>query len=228
VVITIDGPSGAGKSTVARKLANKLGFIHLNSGALFRAVALKALSSGLEVDKGSVLASLAQSIDFRFELDETRQTRLFVDGRDESAQLASEQAGRLASSIGVFPELREVLLNVQRQVGRTYSIVVEGRDAGSVVFPDAEAKFYLDAPLEVRATRRLAELRQRPSVENASKENANYEEVKAQMLTRDHRDSTREVAPNVKPQDAILIDTSSLSADEVVEKILGHVRHLIT
>lgn len=215
--MTIDGPAGSGKSTVANKLAKRLGLIHLNSGALFRAVGLKAESRGVPLDDDAAIASLAAATEFRFKLqsevgeDSQRETRLFVDGLDLSERIRTDEAGILASRIGVLPELRQVLLKVQRSVACGQSVVVEGRDAGTVVFPDAEVKFYLDAALEVRAGRRFKELAAKDRTGCLS-----LADVKRDMQARDQRELTRDVAPLRPAQDAVLIDTSDLSVDDVV------------
>lgn len=220
MIVTIDGPAGSGKSTVARKLAKKLGFIHLNSGALFRAVGLKAVDRGTSLDDDLAVTTLAADTDFRFELASQgeavgkSETRLLVDGIDVSNRIRSDEAGKLASRIGLLPKLREVLLNVQRNVARGCSVVVEGRDAGTVVFPEAEVKFYLDAALDVRAARRFKELAAAGTGEPRS-----LEDVKHDMQARDERELTRDIAPLKPAVDALLIDTSDLSVEEVVDRM---------
>lgn len=217
MIVTIDGPAGSGKSTAARNLANKLGFIHLNSGALFRAVGLKARDSGVPLDEDDQVAAVAAGIDFRFEVVEEqgeRFTRLFVDGTDIAARLKGDEAGALASRIGVLPRLREVLTAVQRRVAETGSLVLEGRDAGTVVFPESDVKFYLDASIDVRAARRYQELAAAGLAGRVS-----FAEVKRDMETRDCREMTREAAPLRKAPGAVVVDTSELTIDEVVEKL---------
>ena len=226
MIITIDGPAGSGKSTVASKIAKKLGFIHLNSGALFRAVALKAEEQGVALDDDDAVSELAADTEFAFKLsgrgqiaEARRETRLLVDGHDVSEQVKSPAAGRLASRIAVLPKLREILLKVQREAADGNSVVVEGRDAGTIVFPGADLKFYLDAALEVRARRRFDELRSEAgeSVDRVQ----SLAEVRREMKVRDTRDSTREIAPQIPAEDAIRLDTSDLNVDQVVEQICG-------
>ncbi len=210
-VITIDGPAASGKSTVAAELAKKLGWCHLNSGLLFRAVAHKALKKSLEKGSGMVaekldftdkkgITELSRGTIFKFFVKASGETELLVDGMPISSDALGSEIGSYASKIAVIPELREVLLRVQRDVREDMSLVVDGRDAGSVVFSDAEFKFYLDAPIEVRARRKSVPVRE--------------------LEERDERDSTRSTAPQIVPPDAIVIDTSDLTIEQVVEKIL--------
>jgi cytidylate kinase len=223
VIVTIDGPAGSGKSTVARKVANKLAFIHLNSGALFRAVGLKASSLGLSLDDDDVIAKLGAETSFQFVLsedrgssEEGRKTRLFVDGEDWEGRLFSAECSRLASKVAVLPKLRALLVDVQRKAAAGASVVLEGRDAGTVVFPDADVKFYLDASVPVRAARRLEDIRTGDTA-------ATLESVQREIEARDHRDETRLHGPQVAAPDAIRIDTSALSVDEVVEALCGKI-----
>ena len=216
MIITIDGPAGSGKSTVARKLAMRLAFIHLNSGGLFRAVGLKAVQRGGPTDDDAAVAELARELDFQFELSADSETTFRVDGNDIHAKLADEEVGKLASVVGLLPSVRRHLLEVQRAVGQKHSLVVEGRDSGTVVFPDAEFKFYLNATPDVRAVRRLKE--QRGS-------RTNLDEVLKQIVERDTQDAMREFAPHRKADDALLIDTSELTPEEVVERIAEQMKH---
>lgn len=224
VVVAIDGPAGAGKSTVARKIAKTLGFIHLNSGALFRAVGVRAIQAGISLSDEQAVAEIARQLSFEFKVGADGTTRLFVDGRDIQDELYTETAGEYASKIGTLGELRQVLLEVQRSVRQQGSIVVEGRDAGSVVFPDAEFKFYLDADLDVRVGRRLKQLREEAE-RGGEKFALGFEEVKAEMTRRDVRDSTREIAPSKQADDALLVDTSGLSAEEVLTKLVSMINN---
>lgn len=216
MIVTIDGPAGSGKSTVARKLAMRLGFIHLNSGALFRAVGFIAQQKKASLEDDEVVAAIASKLSLRFVLDQDGQTRLFVDGGDLSGELKEESVGELASRVALLPSVRRELLEVQRSTARDassrgQSLVVEGRDSGTVVFPDADMKFFLDAALEVRAERRLREL---------NSQERQLDEVRQQLAHRDHTDSTRAIAPQRRPEGAIVIDTSESSPDEVVERMV--------
>ena len=225
-VITIDGLAGSGKSTVACKLARRLAFIHLNSGALFRAVALCASRDGVDVADNSGVAGVAKGMVFSFALQGENETKLYVNDRDVSEEIRSEEAGRLASQIGILPGVRDVLLAVQRRVAEEFPVVVEGRDAGTVVFPAADRKYYLDAPLEVRATRRLKDERLRLAAQGDDPDSVTLADIENDLRSRDYRDTTREIAPGVKADDAVLVDTSGLSVDEVVEKLFVDVLRL--
>lgn len=214
--ITIDGPCASGKSTAARRLAKKLGFIHLNSGALYRAVGLAATEAGYAIDDDDSIAELARSMSYRFVLSDDNSTLLTVNDQDVSDRICSEQAGALASKVGVLPKVREVLTDVQRGVGKEASVVLEGRDAGTVVFPNAAFKFYLDADLEERVRRRFSELDAKRNGQSKDRE-LSIDAVREELQERDHRDSTRAVAPQVKAADALAVDTTKMSADEVVQ-----------
>lgn len=213
-IIAIDGPAGAGKSTVARKLANKLGFIHLNSGSLYRAVGLKADAAGISFDDEAGVVKLAESLQFEFRVAPSGETELFVNGEAVGSEISGESAGTFASRIGVLPEVRAVLTRVQQQIAEHSSVVVEGRDAGTIVFPHADAKFYLDARAEVRAERRFRE-----TVSTVQSGGPSLKEIEQAVAARDERDSNRTVAPQQAAEDAQLIDTSDISIDEVVLKI---------
>ena len=220
IVITIDGPAGSGKSTVARKVAKKLGFIHLNSGALFRAVAHLADGEEIDFSDDQRLSQFASDRLFEFVIDESGNTRFRVDGRYLESELRTEDVGRTASKIAALAGLRDCLKRVQQEIALRSSVVVEGRDAGTHVFPDAIAKFFLDASLDVRAERRFNELK------SSGATSVSLEEIQGDIAKRDLRDQTREVAPHKKADDARLIDTSSLSADEVVDEVCRIVSEL--
>lgn len=212
-IICIDGPAASGKSTVASKLARTLELIHLNSGALFRAVALESR----RLEDGKDYSGIAKNLDFKFILQTDGSTKLLINGLDISDQLNSSEVAEIASKIAVFPELRSVLLEVQRNQARVASkgIVVEGRDAGSVVFPEAEFKFYLNASLDERARRRYAELSSYGLSSYGS-----YQELREALGQRDARDEGRQCAPQKPASDAIIISTDGLSVEQVVELII--------
>jgi len=213
--VCIDGPAGSGKSTVARKIAKKLSLIHLNSGALFRAVALEVSKQSVDINNEAAVAKLARNIKFSFELgeaeiNEKRATHFLVNGVELGDELYSAKTSALASQIAVLPSLREVLLKVQRAIAANHSVVVEGRDSGTVVFPDASLKFFLDASLDVRTDRRFEQL-----IEAGS--DISRDEVRKEIAVRDKRDETRENAPQKAAAEAVVVDTTSKNIDEVVE-----------
>jgi len=202
VVVTIDGPAGAGKSTVARRLAARLGFEYVNSGAIYRAVAWRA-SQGAPVE--AVLRSL--SVEF---VTTPGGQRVRVDGQDVTEILYSPAVSELAATLSQRPEIRVFADKLQRRHAARGPVVVEGRDAGTVVFPDAECKFYLDASPEARARRRFAEQRVGGGI-------ADLEAIRAAIGARDDADQTRSVAPLARSADATYVDSSTMTVDEVVE-----------
>lgn len=223
MIITIDGLSGSGKSTIARKLAISLGFVHLNSGALFRAVALKSRDLGLNLENDAAVSKVAAESSFDFRLNEKGETVFLVDGGDWTERLGDENTGALASKIALLPKLREVLAEVQRRLAESTSVVVEGRDSGTVIFPRADFKFYLSASLDIRAERRALELGILPQASAAAVQGAENEEVflqlKKQIEQRDSQDSSRTFAPHRKAPDAIEVDTSGRGVDEVLGEL---------
>lgn len=214
VVIAIDGPACSGKSTIAKKLARKLGFMHVNSGSLYRGVALLALRRGVALSDESGLAELARATNFEIRLDSEGGSATLINGVDETAALVAEEVGQAASKIAVFASVRSVLTEVQRALADNHPLVVEGRDAGSVVFPQAPYKYYLDASPEVRIARRVLQLK------GESADPGFVERVRAEMFERDFRDRTRSVVPLICGEGAIMIDTEKMTEDEVLERIV--------
>ena len=211
-IITIDGPAGAGKSTVSYTLAKKLNYIYLDTGALYRGLAYKALKFKISLDDVSALTDLCSSTNVVLKNIEG-QMKVSVDGEDVEEKIRTEEVGLAASKISTFAVVRERLLNLQREAGAQGGIVAEGRDMGSVVFPHADYKFYLDAHLEERIKRRYKELLEK----GASVE---YKSIQKDMFARDKQDKQREIAPLKAPDGAIIIDSDILSIPEVVEKII--------
>lgn len=210
-IITIDGPSGAGKSTVARMLARTLDYAYLDTGAMYRGVAVAYRRAGEVSDLGVFLSGLELTFKFHGE------TRVYLEGRDISEEIREPAVSLLASRLSQQREVRDYLTARQRQIGAAGGIVVEGRDAGSVVFPQAHFKFYLDATPGERARRRHLELLQRGMEKPV-------EEVREEMEKRDRDDSTREIAPLSVPEGAIRVDTTGIGLPEVIDILVGHVR----
>lgn len=223
-VVALDGVAGVGKSTVARKLAIRLNFVHLNSGALYRAVALRAIREGMSLQDEDAVTQLASRMKFAFRVDDSGNTVLWIDGQRAGNEIASQEAGKGASEIGTLPRLREVITEVQRKAADEFPLVVEGRDAGTVVFPRAAFKFFLDASVDVRVERRMKELREKGVLKDANGRARTAEEIRAEIIERDHRDMTRTAAPLVKADDAVLVDTSAKTADDVAETLAEIIR----
>lgn len=215
-VVAIDGPAGAGKSTVAKALALRLGYMFLDSGALYRAGAWAAHRRGIAWSDGHGLGQLIHDLDIRFD-GHGDANHIAVDGEDITDEIRRAEISEGASQVSAFAEVRAGLLALQRRIGASGRVVAEGRDMGTVVFPDARAKFFLTAPIEERARRRTLELAEsgRPQ---------DFDVVLAEMRLRDQRDSTRAVAPLRRAEDAIEIDTAGLSAEEVVARMAAIVR----
>ena len=217
MIITIDGPAGTGKSSVALAVAERLGFDFLDTGAMYRAVGLEALRRQVNLENHRELEFVARHAKITFDWDK-HPPGVYLNGEPVGHLLRGGEATRAASYVAVVPAIREMLVQQQRAIGRERgNIVTEGRDQGSVVFPHAEFKFYLDASPAERARRRVAQLRARGDV-------VDYHEVLRQIESRDHRDATRAVGPLSIPHDAVVIDTTSLTQDQVVDRIVQDVR----
>jgi cytidylate kinase len=219
LVIAIDGPVGAGKSTAARRLASALGYVSIDSGAMYRALGWKAVSAGVALEEPRQLAALAAVTDIRVVAGPSG-LRVLVDGQDVTADLRTPAMDEAASVVSTIPEIREWLVALQRALAKEGGVVMDGRDIGSVVFPDADLKFYLDADLTVRAARRLQDLRQ-------SGTSADLAAVQTEVARRDERDRRRETSPLAAAADALRIDSTTLDVDEVLRVMLTVVRKFL-
>jgi cytidylate kinase len=208
-VVTIDGPSGTGKGTIADLLARRLGWSCLDSGALYRVLGLAAERQGTDLESGRDLALLASGLKIEF-----RETRVFLDGEDVSEAIRTEKAGNAASKVAAHREVRAQLLDWQRRVARPPGLVADGRDMGTVVFPDARVKIYLTASPEERAERRHKQLKEKGL-------DVNLPDLVREIAERDERDSQRAVAPLRPAEDATVIDTTGIDIDEVLSAVLA-------
>ncbi|MCX8029513.1 MAG: (d)CMP kinase [Brevinematales bacterium] len=210
-VITIDGPVGVGKSTVAKALARKLGYTYLDTGAMYRAFSLKLLRNGISTDDIEGILQLINStfIDFDGE-------KVFLDGEDVSSLIRSKEVEKIVSKVASISQVRKFIVSLQRNMSKKGKVVMEGRDCGTVVAPDARYKFYLDASLEERASRRLRD-------EKYSNRNVSIEDVKREIELRDRIDSTREDSPLRVPDGAIVINTDNMSIEEVVAELVKYI-----
>lgn len=215
ISIAIDGPSGSGKSTVANVLAEKLGFIHVDTGALYRAVGLYIRNKGIRPDDEETVVSLLPEINIRLAFEDGEQ-KVILNGENVNGLIRTAEISAYASRVSAIPAVRAFLLDLQREIAKTNNIIMDGRDIGTVILPDATVKFFMTASDEARAERRYAELA-------AKGEKTTLDEVRAAMEKRDRQDSTRAVAPAVPAEDAVFIDNSG-SFDETLEKILSVIK----
>lgn len=213
MIVAIDGPAGAGKSTIARRVAERLNFQLIDTGALYRTVAWHAVQAKMDLDDAAAIARLAASLRFDFRRDAQGTNQLICDGRVMGDEIRTPAISLASSQISSHPELRQALLQIQRDLGERASSVLEGRDIGTVVFPGAEVKIFLTASNEIRARRRLGQMQERGQA-------AELADVMAEIVERDRRDSQRAAAPLRRAEDAVDLDTSNLDIDQVVAKIL--------
>ncbi|HPA45348.1 MAG TPA: (d)CMP kinase [bacterium] len=217
-IVAIDGPVGSGKSTVARLLADRLGFLYIDTGAMYRAAAWKALREGMDLEDREAVGALMERTQIELEQAGSR-VRVRCDGQDISAEIRSPEVSRATSAVADHPRVRSRLVEMQREMGRRGGVVMEGRDIGTVVFPEAQVKVYLDATAEQRARRRTEEL-------EASGMAVSYEDTLRDLLERDRRDRTRDVGALRIAEEATVIDSSAASAEEVTDRIESLVRRL--
>jgi cytidylate kinase len=218
-VVAIDGPSGVGKSTVSRRLAAQLGFTYLDTGAMYRAVACACQQAGISVEDEEAVAVLLDTLDIQLlapvQADDDVGVRL--NGEDISQAIRTPEMGMLASKVSALPPVRKKLTAIQQEMGMQGRLVAEGRDTGTVVFPAAAWKFYLDAAPEERARRRVKQLQKKG-------QKVDEQELLAQIIRRDRDDRERTIAPLVRAEDAVVVDSSELDADEVVTRLLAVIR----
>jgi cytidylate kinase len=213
LVIAIDGPVGAGKSTVAKLVARKLGYLYVDTGAMYRAVALKALRLGMDINDPIVMAMLAEATDIQLQQQGDGSVRVFLDGEDVTEAIRTPEVSEASSIVSAHEGVRKVLAERQKAMAELGGVVMEGRDIQTVIAPDAEVKIFLTASLEERAKRRWLELQQKGI-------SVSYEEVLQEVKERDERDKTRAIAPLRKAPDAVEIDTTRMTPEEVAEKIV--------
>lgn len=209
--IAIDGPAGAGKSSIARLAAKKLNYVYVDTGAMFRTMALYFLNENINPSEEETVTANCGQIQITIEYQNGEQ-HIFLNGNDVSADIRKEEVGRQASVIARYPAVRTKLLNLQRKLASENDVIMDGRDIGTVVLPEAECKVYLTASAGVRAERRYKELREKGI-------DCDLAEIEKDIIARDEQDMKREIAPLIQAEDAVLIDSSNLTIDEVVEKI---------
>jgi len=217
IIIAIDGPAASGKSTTAKLIAQKLSYLYIDTGAMYRACALAALRGQIALDDDEGITDLLSRIEIEFLFDPAGN-RLLLNGEDVTDMIRDEQVSRIASDIAALPPVRHRMVELQREMGRDSGVVLDGRDIGSFVFPDAHLKFYLDADADVRAQRRWLELQAR-GMDNS------FEEVLLQLIERDKNDSNRALAPLKPAEDAIIIDNTDLTIADQVCVLWQHICH---
>lgn len=218
--IAIDGPAGAGKSTLARQLAKELGFLYVDTGAIYRTVALAVLRAGIAPEDADKVTDILGTLQIRMDYGPDGEQRMFLDGEDVSQAIREHRVSGLASKVSAIPAVRDFLLNFQRRQAREHSVVMDGRDIGTVVLPQADVKIFLTAAAQARAQRRLLELQQRG-------QQAEYETILRDIIQRDDLDEHRPIAPLRRAEDAELLDTTHLNLEQSLEELLRMVKEKI-
>ncbi len=216
LTIAIDGPSGSGKSTVGKAIARRLDYLHIDSGAVYRAIGRKAIDTGTPLEDAASVARLARESEIKL-IGDPDHLKIWLDGRDVTDAIRLPDASHASSVVATIPEVREAVVEKLREMARAGGVVMDGRDIGTKVFPDAQVKLFLDASLDVRARRRFEEERERGR-------DVSVEGIRAELEERDQRDRERAATPLVKASDAVLIDTSDMPLDRVIGHVLEIVR----
>jgi cytidylate kinase len=216
-IIAIDGPASAGKSTISKVISQALNYTYISTGAIYRAVALKARQVNIAWDDQESLTEVSSSLELQFKTDDQHGVRVYLDGENITGKIKDEEIGKGASAVSAFAGVRKALLDIQRNLGKDGGVVMDGRDIGTVIFPNAEVKFYLDATVEARANRRYKELKETGL-------NADITAIEQSLRKRDTDDSSRDLAPLSKAPDAIYIDTTKLSIENVKEIMLKEIK----
>ena len=211
-VVAIDGPSGSGKGTITKLVGEKLGLVNIDTGATYRCVALATINKGYKLEEESKIVSLLDEMNIEFKKIENEE-KVFLNGKDVTKEIRSKEVNKIVSQVSHIPEIRENMVDFQRKIAEGKNVIMEGRDIGTNVFPNADVKIYLDATPEERAKRRMKQNEEK-GIES------NYEEILENIKFRDHNDKTSNVAPLKKAEDAIYVDTSNLTIEEVTKKII--------
>ena len=218
--VAIDGPAGAGKSTLAKEAAKALGFLYVDTGAIYRTVALKALRVGADPSNAAQIIPLLDGLNIVMDYGPDGEQRMFLDGEDVSQAIREHQVSGLASKVAAIPEVRDFLLEFQRKQAREHNVLMDGRDIGTVVLPNADVKIFLTAAAEERARRRLRDLELRG-------QQADYDTILRDIIQRDEQDRSRAVAPLKQAEDAVLLDTTKLNKAESLEALLSVIKERI-
>ena len=218
-IIAIDGPAGAGKSTVSKSVAKKLGYLYIDTGAMYRAIALKAIKNNIGFDKKDEIIKMTAltKIELKVPQDKNALLDIFMDGKDVTGEIRTGEVSQGASKVSAIAEVRKLLQEKQREIGKNGGVVMEGRDIGTAVFPNAEFKFYMDASVKERAMRRYKELK-------AKGEEVSLEHIEKEIEERDERDKNRKADPLTKAKDAVYIDSTGLSIEESADVVVEYIK----
>lgn len=219
--IAIDGPAGAGKSTLARKLAKEFGFLYVDTGAIYRTVALKAFRAGVDPSSAEQVEPLLSAMDIRMDYDDKGEQCMYLDGEDVSRAIREHHVSALASSVSAIPAVRAFLLDFQRKQAREHNVVMDGRDIGTVVLPDADVKIFLTASPEARAKRRTKELLDKG-------QQADFDTILRDIMARDEQDANRPIAPLKQAEDAVLVDTTYLNLEQSLEALKSAAKEAVS